>query len=119
MSLLFSPAPPHNSGHNVMKNTPRKRNMNVKARDETRFWYYFFYRVIVGCFAVFAVGWIASSSPLLKEEESHAYCKTHNCDFHFSQQHSWGQRMLTFRQAKLEGSRGQAHFSHVQVSSCC
>jgi hypothetical protein len=100
-----------------MKNTPRKNTLAIKPRDEVRFWWYLLYRVAVTCVAVFVVGWLASAGSLLGEEEGEEGLSGADgaVDFHFSQGHSWGERMLTFRDAKLGGSRGQAHFSHVQV----
>ena len=111
-SILFSPAASH-SEHNVMKNTPRKNTLAIKPRDEDRFWWYLLYRVAVTCFAVFAVGWIASSAPLLDSEEG---LDGSAVDLNFARTHSWGERLTTWREAKLSGTHGRAHFLHVQVS---
>lgn len=111
MAILLSPAAAH-SKHNVMKNTPRKNTLAIKPRDEDRFWWYLLHRVAITCLSVFAVGWLASASPLLNGEEGLG----DEVDHAFSSGHAWTERMASWREAKLGGRRGQAHFLHVQVN---
>ena len=100
------------SGENVMKNTPRKRNLLLKIRDESRFQQYLFARAGYVALSVACVGWMAFAATSILD---------HGVTKHMSIE-KWANRLGSFDDNLDDGSfssKSLSQYYHVQdVMSC-
>lgn len=100
------------SSDNVMKNTPRKRNLVVKAREVLRFQQYLFARAGYIALSVACIGWMTSAANSI---DDNSLTKGMSIE-------KWADRLGSFERNLHDGSFTQttlAQYHHVQdVMSC-
>ena len=100
------------SGENVMKNTPRKRNLVTKPREEAKFQQYLFARAGYVALSVVCIGWMASAASLVDDVDVKGQMSLDQ----------WASRLGSFQDNLNSGSfslKALSQYYHVQdVMSC-